>query len=179
MGWSYRFADLTDPQKEHRRLLLDSYGLIAQVSAGVILLVIQLVFLIQWLSKRQQTRSEPETPGSPGLKYSQKGRHRVQAVERWWRLFAWWAGDSLEIFGTQFGTKGQITAAAFWTLWLLFLSFSETGDGKYYCLMQCSISLRTTQTTSILRKGSASLEPLSSRSTIFSSGNLLGHRSRL
>lgn len=130
MGWPYKFVDLTDAQKEHRRALLDGYGLIAQVSAGVVLLVIQLVFLIQWFNQRRQRRNEPGSPGSPGLKHSQKGKYRMQAIEQWWRRFAWWAGNSLEIFGTRLGTKGQVAAAAFWTLWLLFLSFSETGDGK-------------------------------------------------
>jgi hypothetical protein len=43
MGWPYQFVDLTEAQKVTRRTLLDTYGLVAQVSAGVVLILIQLI----------------------------------------------------------------------------------------------------------------------------------------
>ena len=51
MGWPYQFVDLTEAQKISRRTLLDTYGLAAQASAGIVLIVIQLLFLAQWLSQ--------------------------------------------------------------------------------------------------------------------------------
>lgn len=131
MGWPYKFVDLSDAQKEHRRVLLDGYGLIAQVSAGVVLLAIQLVFLVQWINRSQHKRDQLDAPGSPGQKYAEKSRRRFRAIEQWWRRLSWWTGDSCEIFGENLGTNGQVTAALFWTVWLLVLSFSETGDGMY------------------------------------------------
>ena len=128
MGWPYQFVDLTDAQKSTRRSLLDTYGLAAQASAGVVLIVIQLYFVAQWMRRREDSSG---APGSPGVKHSQKGKpFNVQAVERWWRSFEWWSGDSLEVFQIDLGTKGQVLAATFWTCWLLVLCFAETGNGK-------------------------------------------------
>ncbi|KAM0719953.1 hypothetical protein Q7P37_004088 [Cladosporium fusiforme] len=98
------------------------------VSAGVVLLAIQLVFLIQYINQRRQGQEKLDVPGSPGQKYLQKGQGRTLAFQQWWRRSAWWAGNSLEIFGTHLGTKGQAVAATFWTAWLIFLCFAETGD---------------------------------------------------
>lgn len=128
MGWPYQFVDLTDAQKVSRRTLLDTYGLVAQTSAGVVLIVIQLYFVAQW-TRRQQSGSD--VPSSPTLKHLPKGnRLDIQAIERWWRRLEWWSGDSLVVFSVDCGTKGQVTAATCWTIWLLVLCFAETGNGK-------------------------------------------------
>jgi hypothetical protein len=128
MGWPYQFVDLTDAQKVSRRTLLDTYGLVAQVSAGVVLIVIQLYFVAQWT---RRPRNSSDVPSSPSLKHSSKGgRLNIQAIERWWRRLEWWSGDSLVIFGVDCGTHGQVAAAVCWTAWLLVLCFAETGNGK-------------------------------------------------
>ena len=130
MGWPYQFVDLAEAQKISRRTLLDSYGLVAQASAGIVLIVIQLFFLAQWLrQKRQENNSD--APGSPSLKHLQKSGHpSFQAFERRWRRLAWWSGDSLVVFGVDCGTNGQVIAATLWTAWLLALCFAETGNGE-------------------------------------------------
>lgn len=128
MGWPYQFVDLTDAQKISRRTLLDSYGLIAQASAGLVLIVIQLYFVAQWARRR---RDSSDAPSSPSLKHLPKrGRLNIHAVEQLWRRLEWWSGDSLAIFGIDYGTKGQVTVAACWTVWLFVLCFAETGNGK-------------------------------------------------
>lgn len=128
MGWPYQFVDLTDAQKLTRRTLLDTYGLAAQASAGVVLIVIQLYFVAQWLRQRGDGSAEP---GSPSLKHSrQGGRLNTRAIDQCWRRFEWWSGDALIVFGADCGTKGQILAATLWTAWLLVLCFAETGNGK-------------------------------------------------
>lgn len=128
MGWPYQFVDLTDAQKLTRRTLLDTYGLAAQASAGVVLIVIQLYFVAQWMRRREDGSVEP---GSPSLKHSRKGGlFNTRAVEQWWRRFEWWSGDSLIVFHADCGTKGQVLAATLWTAWLLVLCFAETGNGE-------------------------------------------------
>ena len=130
MGWPYQFVNLTEAQKISRRTLLDNYGLVAQASAGVVLIVIQLFFLAQWLRRKQQ-QSGPDVPSSPSLKHSQKSGHSsIQAIGRWWRRLEWWSGDSLMVFGIDCGTNGQVLAATVWTAWLLILCLAETGNGK-------------------------------------------------
>lgn len=130
MAWPYQFVNPTDAQKISRRTLLDTYGLVAQASAGVVLIVIQLFFLAQWLRRKQQ-RSSSEAPSSPSLKHSQKsGNVGFRAIERHWRRLEWWSGDSLVVFGIDCGTNGQSLAATVWTAWLLILCFAETGNGK-------------------------------------------------
>jgi hypothetical protein len=129
MGWPYQFVDLTEAQKVTRRTLLDTYGLVAQVSAGVVLIMIQLIFVAQW-ARRKGNGSD--VPSSPSLKNLSKGSSlNTQAIARRWRGVDWWAGDSLTIFGVDLGTKGQATAAVCWTVWLLILCFAQTGKGKY------------------------------------------------
>lgn len=130
MGWPYQFVNPTEAQKISRRTLLDTYGLVAQASAGIVLIVIQLIFLAQW-SRRKQQQSGSNVPSSPSLKYSQKsGTSSLKAIERRWRRLEWWSGDSLVVFGIDCGTNGQILAATFWTVWLLILCFAETGNGE-------------------------------------------------
>lgn len=158
MGWPYQFVDLTDAQKHQRRTLLDTYGLIAQASAGVILLAIQLVFLVQWISQKRNERNGTDVPSSPHVKHSHKNQSGQRSIGYWWRRFSWWAGEPCTIFNNHLGTQGQVTAATLWTSWLLGLCFAETGKGAYhYCWQRSSSSLHNlSQIISISRNDSAS-----------------------
>ena len=136
MRWPYEFADLTDAQKQHRRVLLGTYGLVAQASAGIVLILIQLYFLAQWLNLKRNASKGLDVPSSPSLKSSQKGgslNSRVAA--QFWRRLTWWFGESVKILGVDLGTNGQLTAAVAWTIWLLFLSFAETGNGEHFAVL--------------------------------------------
>jgi hypothetical protein len=133
MRWPYEFVDLTDAQKHDRRVLLDAYGLVAQASAGVVLILIQLYFLAQWVRQQRTSSDGVDVPSSPSLKNSQKGRRlNTRVVAQWWRRLTWWTGDSVKLLGVDLGTNGQITAAVTWTVWLLYLCFAETGNGKSF-----------------------------------------------
>jgi hypothetical protein len=133
MRWPYEFVDLTDAQKQHRRVLLDAYGLVAQASAGVVLILLQLYFLAQWI--RQRRSDGMDVPSSPSVKVSQKsGRLNARVAAQYWRRLEWWCGDSVKILGVDLGTNGQVTAAVAWTVWLLFLSFAETGNGESFAV---------------------------------------------
>jgi hypothetical protein len=165
MGWPYQFVDLTDAQKISRRTLLDTYGLLAQVSAGVVLILIQLYFVAQWT---RRYRDSSDVPSSPSLKHSSKGgRLNTQAIGRWWKRLEWWSGDSLVIFGLECGTNGQVTAAVCWTAWLLVLCFAETGNGKP--LLSPTTAFGSSSTSQIIftsPSGSVSSVPLNYHSTI-------------
>jgi hypothetical protein len=169
MGWPYAFVDLTDAQKQHRRVLLDACGLVAQASAGVVLILIQLYFLAQWLKQRNGSDGL-DVPSSPSLKNSQKpGRLNTRVAAQWWRRFAWWSGDSVKILGTDLGTNGQITAAVAWTVWLLYLCFAETGNGESFAMLPVLLAqhqLIQAQTISTSRNGLASSQPHNCHSTI-------------
>jgi hypothetical protein len=133
MRWPYEFVDLTDAQKQHRRVLLDAYGLVAQASAGVVLILLQLYFLAQWI--RQRRSDGMDVPSSPSVKVSQKsGRLNARVAAQYWRRLEWWCGDSVKILGVDLGTNGQVTAAVAWTIWLLFLCFAETGNGESFAV---------------------------------------------
>jgi hypothetical protein len=169
MRWPYEFVDLTDAQKHHRRVLLDAYGLVAQASAGVVLLLIQLYFLAQWLRQRRNGSDGIDVPSSPSLKNSQKGgRLNPRVAAQYWRRLEWWCGDSVRILGVDLGTKGQITVATTWTTWLLYLSFAETGNGESFGRSRIILShqLTQSQTISTSRNDSALLQPHNYRSTI-------------
>ena len=130
MRWPYQFVDLSDAQKLSRRTLLDTYGLVAQASAGILLIVVQLFFLVQWLRRQRQLKGS-DVPGSPSVKHLQKsGSFNLQTIGQRWRRLKWWSGDPLVILGVDCGTNGQVVAAALWTAWLLVLCFAETGNGK-------------------------------------------------
>ena len=170
MGWPYEFVDLTDAQKQHRRVLLDAYGLAAQASAGVALILIQLYFLAQWLKQQRNGSDGIDVPSSPSLKNSQKGgRLNTRVVAQWWRRLAWWSGDSVKVLGLELGTNGQITAAVAWTVWLLYLCFAETGNGESFAMLPVLLAqhqLIQAQTISTSRNGLASSQPHNCHSTI-------------
>jgi len=167
MRWPYEFVDLTDAQKQHRRVLLDAYGLVAQASAGLVLILIQLYFLAQWF--RRHRSDDIHVPSSPSLKNSRKGgRLNARVAAQYWRRLEWWCGDSVKVLGIDLGTNGLITAATTWTIWLLFLCFAETGNGESFGSLRLVLSQQLTQaqTISISRNDSALLQPLNYPSTI-------------
>lgn len=128
----YHFVDLTDDQKQQRRDRLDWYGLFAQISVLVPLLVVQSFALATWLRRRFAQQSSPEqTPSSPYAK-SRRMDSRFDAKEaaKRWSTFLWWCGESCQIAGFHLGTKGELLGATGWMAWLLILTFLQTGDGK-------------------------------------------------
>lgn len=120
MAWPYQFVDLTDAQKLERRQLLDKYANIAQISALVPLLVIQVYFVL-WHLTHDKTDGKKEHHGD-----------RVGIVQKLWRKFSWWCGEPIQIGSLHSGSRGETLMAVGWLSWLLFLCFPETGDGRFY-----------------------------------------------
>lgn len=128
MAWPYHFVDLSDTQKLERRVLLDRYGIYAQLSAFIPVMAYQLFRLGRWVySERRRTDVDyAAVPTSPGLK---KSRHsHLSPLARQWRKVSWWFGEDL-IRG--WGTRGDWLVAVCYATWLGFLSFRETGDGRF------------------------------------------------
>jgi hypothetical protein len=131
MSWPYHFVDLTQEEIIKRRILLDRYGVYAQLSALIPVLAFQLYRLGAWVylqRKRTEVRytAVPDTPGSPFQKQnrvSTSGR-----LARRWRLALWWLEG--EVY-PGWGLRGHWIAGLTWASWLLFLTVHKTGDGKF------------------------------------------------
>ncbi|KAL2072154.1 hypothetical protein VTL71DRAFT_11497 [Oculimacula yallundae] len=126
MSWPYKIIlDLTDEQKSTRRLLLDRYGVYAQLSALIPILCYQLYRLAIWvLYARQRSKVRyDEVPSSP---ISKHGRgQRTGMVVRKWRVVKWWLGGEVS---EGWGGRGLWVAGVGWGAWLGFLCVRETGD---------------------------------------------------
>jgi hypothetical protein len=131
MSWPYHFVDLTQEEIIRRRILLDRYGVYAQLSALVPVLAYQLYRLGVWVSS-QRKRVEvgysevPSTSGSPVQK--QKRLSTSGGLARRWRSALWWLEG--EVY-PGWGLRGHWIAGLTWALWLLFLSVHKTGVGKF------------------------------------------------
>jgi hypothetical protein len=129
MAWPYHLLDLTDEQKHERRLLLDQYGVYAQLSAFIPILAYQLYRLAIWVSSERQ-RSKVNysaIPSSPTLKRSRAST--AGSFARSWRTTIWWLGGE---FTQGWPSRGQSIAAGAWTSWLLFLCIHKTGEGTCF-----------------------------------------------
>jgi hypothetical protein len=131
MSWLYHFVNLTQEDIIQRRILLDRYGIYAQLSAFVPLLVYQLYRLGIWVSSQRKTSQVaytgvPSTSGSPvqkQIRLSTSG-----GLEKWWRSTLWWLEGELY---PGWGLRSHWIAGLTWVSWLLFLTVHRTGDGEH------------------------------------------------
>ncbi|KAH9214989.1 hypothetical protein DL95DRAFT_435756 [Leptodontidium sp. 2 PMI_412] len=126
MAWPYKIIlELTEEQKHSRRVLLDRYGVYAQLSALIPILCYQLYRLAIWVAfARQRSKVRySEVPSSPISKHGRDSK-TGELVTRW-RAVKWWLGGEL---AEGWGIRGQWIAGVVWAGWLLFLCGKETGD---------------------------------------------------
>jgi hypothetical protein len=152
MGWPYHLLDLTHEEKHERRVLLDRYGVYAQLSALIPILAYQLYRLGVWVySERQRSKTGYSAiPSSPALKRSRTSTSG--ALVQKWRTTAWWLESEV---APGWGLRGQWVAAACWVSWLLLLCVHRTGEGRrsllyfqfyqrslasQYCILRGSLS---------------------------------------
>ncbi|KAK4166564.1 putative ferric reductase transmembrane component [Cladorrhinum sp. PSN259] len=124
----YRFINLTGAEKTARRETLGKYGLIAQLSDLIPVAIILLFRLGKWVAQSQGSRNGEYTtiPSSPVLK-----KKRSEGAGQWAifiRKAKWWLGEDVVGFGMHMGQRDQWLVGTIWALWLLFLSFIETGE---------------------------------------------------
>lgn len=130
MGWPWKFVDLNDAEVQARRYTLDRYAGYAQISAfGPVFLV--LVYRLAWWAvitfdaRRAVYTQVPKSPARKAWRESGLG-----AWEARYRLFKWWLGDDVVIFGQSWGRRDEWLFGFGWGVWMLSLSFFETGDGE-------------------------------------------------
>jgi len=129
MSWPYGIdLDLTHDQKHERRLVLDRYGVYAQLSAFIPILAYQLYRLGAWVySERQRAKVTYEAvPSSPGMKRARQSTSGLIVTK--WRSIVWWLESEV---AEGWGLRGHWIALGGWTTWLLFLCVHKTGDGMY------------------------------------------------
>lgn len=130
MGWPYQFIDLSEAERHARRLSLDRYGLIAQLSSLLPVAVILLYRVSRWLIKKvaAQRVVYDVVPTSPAAKHQKQSSSATWAATV--RRVAWWLGDDIQVAGQSWGQRDQMVVGFAWSAWLLFLCVVGTGNGK-------------------------------------------------
>lgn len=145
MGWPWHIIDLTKPETDARRVLLDRYGLYAQLSPIIPIALYNIYRLAKWVdSERRNAKGQySQVPTSPSLKKHRQSQSGIFAS--WWRRAAWW----LEGESSLGGERKFWVISVVWTVWLLFLSVYKTGDGslKVSCFFPSISSHTLTQYT--------------------------------
>ena len=130
MAFGWHFVDLDEEQKAQRRINLDIAANIAQYSALIPLLVLQIYFLFIVLGNRSSSRDGSILAPSFYLNGPTRGKrtisNRFRSVVT---SFAWWAGTPI---GNEWGTRGEWLFGAVWGAWLLMLSVAYTGNGMKF-----------------------------------------------
>lgn len=129
MTWPYRiYFNHSDSDKEQRRLLLDRYGLYAQLSILIPIILYNLYRLAVWVySERQRSKVDySAVPSSPTLKKRRESKRAVWGRKR--RSVVWWLRGEV---ARGWGERGHWIAAGVWGAWLGFLCVHRTGDGMW------------------------------------------------
>ncbi|TID24397.1 hypothetical protein E2P81_ATG02700 [Venturia nashicola] len=118
---------LSPEEQQARREALDLNATIAQASIGVVLAVIQLYFLISWLSSAAGKKETKWEPSSPYVKHElQRGKKSFGgAVKRFGRRVKWYMDEPVV---EGWGSTGAWFAGSIWMAWLLALCVRDTGD---------------------------------------------------
>jgi hypothetical protein len=136
MSWPYHFVDLTEEEIIKRRILLDRYGVYAQLSALAPVFAFQLYRLGAWIySQRKRTEVRyKEVSSTSGSQFQKQNRLSTSGgLVRRWRSAQWWL-EGEEYPG--WGVRGHWIAGLAWASWLLFLAVHKTGVGKFlHCLI--------------------------------------------
>jgi hypothetical protein len=133
MGYfGYEFVDRTPKHVAERRLVLDWYATLAQLSQFLVLLAIPSFSFLGGLFIRFVDGELGNRPFST----SSKGRYRqlnqkndaAGAGARTARIIQWRLGSEVV---QGYGTWGQWIGGLMWAGWLTFLCFKETVPGEY------------------------------------------------
>lgn len=137
----YHFLDLNPDEKHQRRLSLDFYAEVAQLSVLVPLFYLQIYFLIVWARRKffDSSFSNVRTKRDEGNKSLAVSKWR-----RWWRRLEWWAGGRVnesskgglgeQSLAWAFGEarRGEVVLGTVWGLWLVACCFLDTGHGGFF-----------------------------------------------
>ncbi len=127
MGWPYEFIIISPEERHQRRLVLDSYGVYAQLLVLVPCAIGLAIRVSTWVS-RVRHGSYDAVPDSPALK-SQRLSARGAWASRVRRL-QWWLGDDVVFMGQHWGQRDQWIFGTLWAAALTTLCVLETGKGE-------------------------------------------------
>jgi hypothetical protein len=127
MAFGYAFVDLTKEQKHERRVLLEYYPFVGQLSVLVIFALFQLIFAFSWFARRTLGDGRPR---SPSLNKRARSWIWLKRCRQSFETMRWWMRKPLV---ANWGTRGEWIFGGIWTIWLLFLSFVQTGNGRNIC----------------------------------------------
>lgn len=123
--FGYEFVTLDEEQKHARRALLEFYPLVGFLSSLAVLGFFQLGFFFTWTTRQGLEYERPKSPSfnrrSPD-KWSWLRRYS-QSIES----MKWWLRKPV-IRG--WGTRAEWIGGTVWTIWLLYLSAVQTGNGE-------------------------------------------------
>ncbi|KAK4179363.1 putative ferric reductase transmembrane component [Triangularia setosa] len=129
--FTYRFIEgLTEAEKQARRQALNNYGLAAQLSDLLPVVLILLYRLAKWVVRERVDGSSngeyAAVPSSPVMK-----KRREEGVRSWSarkRRLQWWLGEDVAVQGHVYGQRDQWIVGTAWFLWLAALSLMDTGQ---------------------------------------------------
>ncbi|KAK6592563.1 ferric reductase like transmembrane component [Botrytis cinerea] len=129
MSWPYRIKFPTPEEKIQNRILLDRYGLYAQLSIFIPVVLYNVYRLAIWVySERQRSKVDYDAlPSSPTSK--KKRASRSAEGKRKIRSVVWWLGGEV---APGRGERGQWILAGLWGAWLGFLCVHKTGDDYFH-----------------------------------------------
>ncbi|KAI0123233.1 ferric reductase like transmembrane component [Xylariales sp. AK1849] len=122
--WPYQFLKLSPEQRAERRILLDRYGLYAQLSA---LLPIVAYFLVI-IAARLLTRAPNYSTVLDLRSLKTRTAELSSPVSSALRRIYWWLGGELEFASLNLGGRGHLIFGTTWMVWLLFLCTHKTGN---------------------------------------------------
>lgn len=120
MVFGYEFVDLNDEQKAERRYLLEYYPFVAQVSVIGVVIAFWCGIAIRKLAKGVPNPRKKHVEPEPGENAPGKIAQSVARLE-------WWMGKPVV---KGWGTRSEWVCGGLWTVWLLYLSAVQTGNGK-------------------------------------------------
>lgn len=137
--WSYQFLKLSAAERHERRVVLDRYGLYAQLSALLVIVLFVVGRLAQRvLGKKRHAVYDTESTSLANLKHQ-----RWLSVKL--RIYQWWLGGDVEFSGLKLGRRDEVMLGSIWTAWLLFLCIAHTGNGAYIYVNKFWVPLPLTE----------------------------------
>ncbi|OAA59226.1 metalloreductase Fre8 [Niveomyces insectorum RCEF 264] len=151
MAWPYEFLELTDEEKDARRLVLDRYSHYAFLASLLPALLTFGVRAVLWAAAQVQARyghlvggrsssnsggvadggAYAVIPDSPSLKSQRLTTTRGAWAARW-RRAQWWLADDVVVWGQAYGQRDQWLAGAFWLVLMTALCVLETGRDYFH-----------------------------------------------
>lgn len=126
MAFGYEFVTLNDEQKHARRVLLEWYPFVAQLSVLAVFALFQVAYFFSWIINYGL---DHERPKSPSFKKHGEGLAGwLRKLRQNFEKLRWWMKKDIK----NWGTRGEWIFGGLWTAWLLYLSIVKTDNGMNF-----------------------------------------------